>query len=167
MATRVRNTFQKRQKELARKENRQWRSVQIEYEGSVVAQTSRDYYFLVIDALPESRQFTVKVPLDLFRSTSLLYQDGPSLCFEILQKELDSETQESLVKSHLYRRKGYTGIHGTALSAQTFVSRNLPATLQLSDFPRGWLVSSRLVKNHVGWPRRSRSDVTFPHQANE
>jgi len=76
-------------------------SVQIQYEGLVVAQASRDYNFLVIDTLRESRQFTVKVPLDLFRSTSLLYQDGPSLCFEILQKELDSETQESLAKSHL------------------------------------------------------------------
>ncbi len=101
MATRVRNTFQKRQKELARKEKRQWMSVQIQYEGLVVAQTSRDYNFLVIDALRESRQFTVKVPLGLFRSTSLQYQDGPSICFEILQKELGSETQESLAKFRL------------------------------------------------------------------
>ncbi len=76
-------------------------SVQIQYEGLVVAQTSRDYKFLVIDALPESRQFTVKVPLDLFRSTSLQYQDGPSICFKLLQKELDSETQESLAKFRL------------------------------------------------------------------
>ena len=147
MVTRARGTIQKRQKELKRNGRRGWISVQIQYEGLVVAQASRDYNFLVIDTLRESRQFTVKVPLDLFRSTSLLYQDGPSLCFEILQKELDSETQESLVKSHLYRRKGYTGIHGTALSAQTFVSRNLPATLQLSDFPRGWLVSLRQPKS--------------------
>ncbi len=101
MATRVRNTLQKREKELKRNGRRGWISVQIQYGGLVVAQASRDYNFLVIDTLRESRQFTVKVPLDLFRSTSLLYQDGPSLCFEILQKELDSETQESLVKSHL------------------------------------------------------------------
>jgi len=100
--TRVRNTFLlKRQKELARKEKRQSIIVQIQYEGLVVAQAYRGYNFLVIDPLRGSRQFTVKVPLDLFRSTSLLYQDGPSLCFEILQKKLDSETQESLVKSHL------------------------------------------------------------------
>ncbi len=102
MATRVRNTFQKREKELKRNGRRGWMSVQIQYEGLVVAQASRDYNFLVIDALRESRQFTVKVPLDLFRSTSLLYQDGPSLCFEILQKVLNSETQESLAKSRLY-----------------------------------------------------------------
>ncbi len=76
-------------------------SVQIQYEGLVVAPTSRDYNFLVIDALRESRQFTVKVPLDMFRSTSLQYQDGPSICFELLQKELNSETQESLAKSRL------------------------------------------------------------------
>jgi len=101
MVTRTRTTFQKRQKALARKENRQWMSVQIQYEGLVVAQTSRDYNFLVIDALRESLQFTVKVPLDLFRSTSLQYQEGPSICFELLQKELDSKTQESLVKSRL------------------------------------------------------------------
>ncbi len=101
MVTRAQITFQKRQKELARKEKRQWVSVQIQYEGLVVAQTSRDYNFLVIDALRESRQFTVKVPLGLFRSTSLQYQDGPSICYEILQKELDSETQESLAKFRL------------------------------------------------------------------
>ncbi len=76
-------------------------SILIQYESLVVAQTSRDYNFLVIDALRESRQFTVKIPLGLFRSTSLQYQDGPSICFEILQKELDSETQESLAKSLL------------------------------------------------------------------
>ena len=76
-------------------------SILIQYESLVVAQTSRDYNFLVIDALRESRQFTVKVPLGLFRSTSLQYQDGPSICYEILQKELDSETQELLAKSRL------------------------------------------------------------------
>ena len=76
-------------------------SILIQYEGLVVARTSRDYNFLVIDALRESRQFTVKVPLDLFRSTSLQYQDGPSICFEILQKELDSDTQEPPAKSRL------------------------------------------------------------------
>ena len=76
-------------------------SVQIQYEGLVVAPTSRDYNFLVIDALRESRQFTVKVPLAMFRSTSLQYQDGPAICFKLLQKELNSETQESLAKSRL------------------------------------------------------------------
>ncbi len=76
-------------------------SILIQYEGLVVARTSRDYNFLVIDALRESRQYTVKVPLDLFRSTSLQYQDGPSICVEILQKELDSETQESFTKFRL------------------------------------------------------------------
>ncbi len=76
-------------------------SILIQYDGLVVARASRDYNFLVIDALRESRQFTVKVPLDLFRSTSLQYQDGPSICFELLQKELDIETQESLAKSRL------------------------------------------------------------------
>ena len=76
-------------------------SILIQYEGLVVAQTSRDYNFLMIDALRESHQFTVKVPLGLFRSTSLQYQDGPSICYEILQKELDSETQESLAKLRL------------------------------------------------------------------
>ncbi len=76
-------------------------SIVIQFDGLVVARTSRDYSFLVIDALRESRQFTVKVSLDLFRSTSLQYQDGPSICFELLQKELDSETQESLAKSRL------------------------------------------------------------------
>ena len=101
MVTRAQITFQKRQKELARKEKRQWMSVQIQYEGLVVAQTSRDYNFLVIGALRKSRQFTVKVPLVLFRSTSLQYQDGPLICFEILQKELGSETQESLAEFRL------------------------------------------------------------------
>ncbi len=42
-------------------------------------------------------------------STSLQYQDAPSICSELLQKELDSETQESLAKSRLNIGEQYLG----------------------------------------------------------
>lgn len=74
--------------------------VLIQYEGFVVARTSRVYNFLVTDAPGVSRQFTVKVPSESFRSTSLKFQDGPPISFELLKQELNREMQESRAKAH-------------------------------------------------------------------
>ena len=65
----------------------------IQYVGFNVAATSRVYTFRVIEALEKIREFTVKVQLQAFRLTPLKFQDGPSLCFARLKRELDGETK--------------------------------------------------------------------------
>ena len=75
--------------------------IRIEYEGFADAPTSRVYNFLVTGVPGAFRRFTVKVPSEAFRSTSLKFQDGPPLCFELLKQELDRVMQELPVKAHL------------------------------------------------------------------
>ena len=42
-----------------------------------------------------------KVQSEAFRSAHLKFQDGPGICFERLEQELESETQESRAEAHL------------------------------------------------------------------
>jgi hypothetical protein len=73
----------------------------IQFEGLDVSVTSRTYNFLVVDAPGQSRHFRVRVPAELFRATRLQFQDGPPISFEMLQREIDGETPESLARAHL------------------------------------------------------------------
>ncbi len=74
----------------------------IQYVGCNVAARSRIYSFHVIDAPEETREFTVKVQSEAFRSPSLRFQDGPGICFARLKQELEGETQESRAEAHLH-----------------------------------------------------------------
>jgi len=76
-------------------------SIPIQYEVCVVSTTSRTYNFRVIDGPGQARQFSVKIPSELFRSTLLKYQDGPPISFERLKQEIAGETQELQAKAHL------------------------------------------------------------------
>jgi SPX domain protein involved in polyphosphate accumulation len=73
----------------------------IQYIGFNVAASSRIYNFDVIDKAEEAREFTVKVQSEAFRSAHLKFQDGPDICFERLEQELERETQESRAEAHL------------------------------------------------------------------
>lgn len=70
----------------------------IQYVGFAVATTSRSYSFRVVEALKETREFTVKIQLGAFRSTSLKFQDGPDICFARLKEKLEGETPEARVE---------------------------------------------------------------------
>jgi hypothetical protein len=72
----------------------------IQYVGFNVASRSRIYNFDVID-IAETREFTVKVQSEAFRPPRLKAQDGPGICFERLEQELEGETQESRAEAHL------------------------------------------------------------------
>ncbi len=72
----------------------------IQYVGFNVAASSRIYNFDVIDTA-ETREFTVKVQSEAFRPARLKAQDGPGICFERLEQELEGETQESRAEAHL------------------------------------------------------------------
>ena len=73
----------------------------IQYVGFAVATTSRSYSFRVFEALQQTREFTVKIQLGAFRSTSLKFQDGPDICFARLKQKLENETPETRVEHHL------------------------------------------------------------------
>ena len=73
----------------------------IQYVGLHAAATSRTYTFRVLEALEETREFTIEIQLGAFRSTPLRFQDGPDICFARLKQEVERETQESRLESHL------------------------------------------------------------------
>jgi len=64
--------------------------------GLIVSETCRTYHYEVINSSGESgetRQFHVRISLELFRNSPLKYQDGPLLTREHLEAQLDRESQ--------------------------------------------------------------------------
>jgi hypothetical protein len=73
----------------------------IQYRGFSLEATSRIYAYHVINSPQGVREITVDVQNDAFRSPSLRIQDGPGICYARLKQELDRETSESPVETHL------------------------------------------------------------------
>jgi hypothetical protein len=73
----------------------------IQFAGYDIEANSRIYNFDVIDPPRGAREFTVEIESQSSRWTSLQLQDGPSICFNRLQRELERETPELSAKSHL------------------------------------------------------------------
>jgi hypothetical protein len=73
----------------------------IQYRGFSLMATSRIYAYHVIDSPQETREFTVDVQNDMFRSPSLRIQDGPGIGYARLKQELDRDTSESPTETHL------------------------------------------------------------------
>ena len=76
-------------------------AILIQYEGFVGSVASRVYNFQVTDSPEKSRQFTVTIQLEAFRTALFKFQDRPDICFARLKRELDEETQDSYAKPHL------------------------------------------------------------------
>jgi SPX domain protein involved in polyphosphate accumulation len=76
----------------------------IQYVGFNVAASSRTYNFDVLDP-KEAREFTVQVQSEAFRPARLKLQDGPGICFERLEQELERETQKARAEAHLSIRE--------------------------------------------------------------
>jgi hypothetical protein len=74
--------------------------VYIQYVGFDVGAESRVYNFEVIEA-KESRHFAIEVSSDAFRPLLLRFQDGPDICFALLKKGLEEETDEGRLLNHL------------------------------------------------------------------
>lgn len=92
-------------------------SIPIQYEACVVSTTSRTYNFRVIDSPGQSRQFSVRISSELFRSTLLKYQDGPPISFARLKQEIEGETEALQAKTNLHIAE--TDIH-------EFLARHYP-----------------------------------------
>jgi hypothetical protein len=76
----------------------------IQYVGFTVAASSRTYRYDVLD-VKERRAFTVQVQSEAFRPAGLKLQDGPSICFDRLKRELGAETEESRAGADLSIRE--------------------------------------------------------------
>jgi len=74
----------------------------IQFAGYDIEANSRIYNFDVMDPPREAREFTVEIGSKTSRWGPLQLQDGPSICFERLRRELERETPELSAKSHLH-----------------------------------------------------------------
>lgn len=73
----------------------------IQYSGFDLASNLRTYNFQVIDPPEATREFTVDVQSEAFRSSPFKTQDGPGICLARLKQELERETQASPAEVHL------------------------------------------------------------------
>ena len=73
----------------------------IQFAGYDNAANSRIYNFDVVDPPREARTFTVEIESTTSRWGSLQLQDGPSICFERLRRELERETPELHAEANL------------------------------------------------------------------
>ena len=72
----------------------------IQYVGFNVLPEVRTYHFDVLNP-KDTRQFSVHLQSEAFRSSCLRVQDGPNICFERLKQELEAETEESRTGARL------------------------------------------------------------------
>ncbi|HUS09696.1 MAG TPA: hypothetical protein VMZ30_04445 [Pyrinomonadaceae bacterium] len=63
----------------------------IQMEGVEVSEVCRAYTYQVLDAPSNSRRFRVEIPLSLFNTGLLKFQDGPLITREKLISELERE----------------------------------------------------------------------------
>ena len=74
---------------------------QVQMKGLVVSDNCRTYSYHVIDTSGDTRQFSVEVPLNLFTSSPLKFQDGPLITRELLVNALNAETPDVLTNGKL------------------------------------------------------------------
>ncbi len=72
----------------------------IQYVGFNALPDVRTYLFDVLNQ-EDTRQFSVEVQSEAFRSSCLRVQDGPNICFERLKQELEAETEKLRVEARL------------------------------------------------------------------
>jgi hypothetical protein len=97
----------------------------IQYVGFNEAASSRTYNFDVI-GIGETREFRVKVQAEMFRPARLKVQDGPSICFERLRQELQSETLELRAQANLNVADGDIQKYLERQSPRKLISRRPP-----------------------------------------
>ncbi len=74
--------------------------MQIQYLGFQAKPRGREYLYRVIDAKSEPREFTFTIPNQTFVEKRLPYQDAADLCYQKLQRALDSETPMQSLPRH-------------------------------------------------------------------
>jgi hypothetical protein len=67
--------------------------MQIQYVGFQLKAHGRDYSYKVINKQSEDREFIFTISNRAFLEKQLPFQDAAALCYQKLQKALDSETE--------------------------------------------------------------------------
>lgn len=74
---------------------------QVQFKGMIVSDRCRTYSYEVIGCSGDTRQFTVEVALELFRTSPLKFQDGPLISRERVVGELERGLQGFRLDEHL------------------------------------------------------------------
>ncbi len=74
---------------------------QIQYTGFQLKPRGREYCYRVLDPKAEAREFTLTIPKRAFEDRHFPYQDAADLCYQKLQRDLLTETEELPLPPHI------------------------------------------------------------------
>ena len=72
----------------------------IQYIGFQPKPRGREYSYRVVDPKTDPREFTLTISHQAFTERHVLYQDAAAICYQRLQKELATETEETPLRRH-------------------------------------------------------------------
>ncbi|HZT70334.1 MAG TPA: hypothetical protein VFC10_11390 [Terriglobia bacterium] len=75
-------------------------SAQIKYLGFQLSPKGRDYTYRVVDAKEGNRDFVLSITNQAFAEHHVPYQDAAAICYQKLQKALDTESDSRPVPHH-------------------------------------------------------------------
>jgi hypothetical protein len=75
-------------------------STQIQYLGFQLSAKGRDYAYRVVDAKEGNRDFVLSITNQAFAEHHVPYQDAAALCYQKLQRALDTESSGPPVPHH-------------------------------------------------------------------
>jgi len=73
----------------------------IQYLGFQPKPRGREYSYRVVDPRSDPREFTLTISNQAFSERHVLYQDAAAICYQKLQRELATETEEHPLRRHL------------------------------------------------------------------
>jgi hypothetical protein len=72
----------------------------IQYIGFQPKPRGREYSYRVVDPKTDPREFTLTISHQAFSERHVLYQDAAAICYQRLQRELATETEENPLRRH-------------------------------------------------------------------
>ena len=72
----------------------------IQYLGFQPKPRGREYSYRVVDPKTDPREFTLTISNEAFSERHVLYQDAAAICYQKLQRELATETEEQPLRRH-------------------------------------------------------------------
>ena len=72
----------------------------IQYIGFQPKPRGREYSYRVVDPKTDPREFTLTISHQAFSERHVLYQDAAAICYQRLQRELATESEEHPLRRH-------------------------------------------------------------------
>ena len=72
----------------------------IQYIGFQPKPRGREYSYRVVDPKTDPREFTLTISHQSFSERHVLYQDAAAICYQRLQRELATESEEHPLRRH-------------------------------------------------------------------